>query len=659
MQALLSLAEFQHLAGLSQRHAERVLSQAVTGERWRDCALQVSHSSGELAVRIDSLPADLKRDHYLAQAQSDGVGLEGLSGRQLEVATYRYSIIARAAREPKKSQARSAEVQRIVDWFSSDPLSKNVSASTVRRWLSDYESGGLCSLAPASRCDKGNKRAKLSRRFDQLMDERSVPDELRAELVAQVRQHIASLWASGGNGWPDVLRFAERFLADLLHDRLGLHAPQPLLNRRTVEAYRNFQLVAVAEQDAKAFFDLFLPRIQRTRDSLRPLDLVIGDVHPIDVMLRREDGSEVYPRAIGWHDVATNRVFWTLILLAKKEGVRQVHVAQSFASLCDCWGFPRRLYLDNGSEYNWHEMLHGFTQLSKINPLDFTMVNDLKLEERHIIRSRPYNAPAKSIEGLFSVLEQGHMRYLQGWTGGDRTNKKTHNVGKEPVAYTGSWEQFHRSVETALEFYHKKPQSALANRSPNQVLADFIQAGWGAMKVSTEAMLFAFATEFSPKADRGRIKFNKVWYYHDKLLGLTGQVVKAKVAKHDPSLVFVFDPDNESQLLCAAQPEAKFNFLDADGAIEQSRRAGVLRRQIGELKQYSSRLDMVDEMAKWSASQPDAPAIPTKADVTISDDVKAMLEAAQKAREQTIEDSLKGNPSADSAPLSQWISDDA
>ncbi len=659
MQTLLSLTEFQRLAGLSQKHAERVLSQAASGQAWRDCQLEVSHSSGELAVQVASLPADLKRDHYLNQAQSDGVHLSGLSGRQLEVATYRYSVIARAVREPKKSQARSSEIRRIVDWFDSDPFAKKVSPATVRRWICDYESGGLSSLAPASRCDKGNKRAKLSRRFDQLMDEQEVSDEVRQALIGQIQQHIASLWASGSTGWADVVRFSERFIADLLHDQLGLQVSGPIINRRTVEAYRNFRIVAIAEQDAKQFFDLFLPRIKRTRGDLRPLDLVIGDVHPIDIMLRRDDGSEVYPRAIAWSDVATGRIFWTLILLAKKEGVKQVHVAQSFASLCEAWGFPAMLYLDNGSEYNWQEMMHGFIQLASINPLQTQMVNDLPDEERHIVRSRPYNAPAKSIEGLFSVLEQGYMRYLPGWTGGDRTNKKTHNVGQEPQAFTGSWEQFHTAVETALDYYHKKPQDTLNQRSPNQTLADFIQDGWAAMKVSTEAMLFAFATEFSPKADRGRIKYNKRWYYHDALLNFTGKQVKAKVAKHDPSLVFIFDPDNEHQLLCAAKPEAEYGYLDQAGAIEQSRRAGALKRHIAALKSYSSRLDMVDEMAKWSAKQPELPDIPTRADITLSDDIQAMLQAAQKAREQAIEDNLKANPATDSKPLSQWISEDS
>lgn len=64
------------------------------------------------------------------------------------------------------------------------------------------------------------------------------------------------------------------------------------------------------------------------------MDIIVGDVHPIDIKLTRADGTAVMPRAIAWLDVTTQRLHVTLIQLEKGEGVKQVHVAQCFAAMC-------------------------------------------------------------------------------------------------------------------------------------------------------------------------------------------------------------------------------------------------------------------------------------------------------------------------------------
>ena len=120
------------------------------------------------------------------------------------------------------------------------------------------------------------------------------------------------------------------------------------------------------DKDARQFFDRMLPRIRRHREGLQPMDIVVGDVHPIDILLTRADGSTVTPRAIAWLDVATQRLHVTLVQLEKGEGIKQVHVAQAFAAMCSAWGLPHQLYLDNGAEYGWQDMLDGFAQLSRL-----------------------------------------------------------------------------------------------------------------------------------------------------------------------------------------------------------------------------------------------------------------------------------------------------
>ncbi|QJP12373.1 hypothetical protein G3545_01055 [Starkeya sp. ORNL1] len=83
------------------------------------------------------------------------------------------------------------------------------------------------------------------------------------------------------------------------------------------------------------------------------MQLVVGDVHHLDMVMLREDGSEAWPKAIAWLDQATNRIRLDLLLLGKGEGIRNADVIASFIRMTQdpAWGMPRGLYLDNESEY--------------------------------------------------------------------------------------------------------------------------------------------------------------------------------------------------------------------------------------------------------------------------------------------------------------------
>ena len=57
------------------------------------------------------------------------------------------------------------------------------------------------------------------------------------------------------------------------------------------------------------------------------------------------------------------------------------------------WGLPSALYLDNGSEYRWADFVDDAMKL--IARVTFTDDRDSR-----VVRARPYNAPAKAIEGI-------------------------------------------------------------------------------------------------------------------------------------------------------------------------------------------------------------------------------------------------------------------
>ncbi|QEL21645.1 hypothetical protein FQV39_02870 [Bosea sp. F3-2] len=68
---------------------------------------------------------------------------------------------------------------------------------------------------------------------------------------------------------------------------------------------------------------------------MMPMAIVVGDVHPVDIMLAREHGSTAHARAIGWLDMATNRIWLDLVLLPKGKGITNAHVIRSFVNMVE------------------------------------------------------------------------------------------------------------------------------------------------------------------------------------------------------------------------------------------------------------------------------------------------------------------------------------
>jgi hypothetical protein len=163
----------------------------------------------------------------------------------------------------------------------------------------------------------------VSRRWD-----RSVPfDHATKELIAaKLRRRVRSLWAAGAPGWRHVARLATAYLIERTREA-GLDLPDGELAKRCtltrgyVVRERRYRSVAVKDKDAKAFFDR-QPRIRRDCSGLKPLELVIGDVHPVDIYYRRDDGSLATAKLIGWLDAANNRFLGHTVFLQKGEGVR-------------------------------------------------------------------------------------------------------------------------------------------------------------------------------------------------------------------------------------------------------------------------------------------------------------------------------------------------
>lgn len=619
-----------------------------------------------LQVHVDSLPTNLREDWYLARGITLHKRADPVTGQAIltpeqsfernaqhdkavTIARWRLDVTRPALALPKQSGERRDKLDELSQVLRLHPNGKTKKATrrTLEYWVRDYEadSAGLNGLMPKVRKDKGAARTVVTQAWD-----RAFADHISAgdhgQIGDKLVHYIRSLWASGARGNRAVSEQATTKLIELSRalnvvsfEALELGRPVTnagsatqfqvcCVNRRMAEDHRKYGVIATKNKDNAVFQDKYMPSIRRDYSDLAPRNIVVGDVHPIDIMCLRPDGTKVFPKGIAWFDPCTNELHMTFVFLEQGEGVRREHIAMSFIAMVAEWGLPKMLYLDNGSEYSWDEMITGFTQLSKltnhvfgVNDLDGSAEVSARVSEAReaIVRSRPYNAKGKpGIEGAFSVLKGVFFANIQGWVAGDRMKMKTHMKGRDPVCFDGDEHKFMEVAGKALEWYNKRPQQGrLKGQSPNECLRGFIDNGWGKTVLSRpEVLALAFAEEVERMPDRGRVEYahwrgEALYFYDDALLGYDRKIT-LRVPAFNPEYVFCF---NGEELICQAFPERTYGVLERVGAQEVGRRSKVFRRKVSDMGKHIALLSLTDETTRHIAHLPDAPEAPVAATV--------------------------------------------
>jgi hypothetical protein len=544
---------------------------------------------------------------------------------------WKLSIMAPALMEPKNSRARGTALDDLASETHLDRAGHpiRISARTLRRWIDEVESDGPPALARKPRADRGDRRYLVSSTWDSACP---LPRAEKSAIARDIETYVRQIWESGAPGVSRVVQFATSKLEELslAAGWSGANKENCAVPRYLAERHRQSSFVAIKERDAKRYADHFTPRIKRSRGHLKPMDIVVGDVHPIDVV-KSHDGREVHARLIAWEDVATGDIHITVVILEKGKGIRQEHIARAFVAMVQEWGLPRSLYLDNGSEYKWDEMIESFqalagltnafeafiksgSELQEIHGDDDTNAATLAPELRPVTRALPYHACSKSIEGKFSILERSFFPLMEGYVGGDRMKKRTHKVGASPRSYKGSEEEFRRDIDICMKLYRNTKQRD--GTSPNDKRRAFYAEGWRPFTAPREVFLFAFSEVRTCKVHTGGVQVDNVWGTADVLIPLVGQTVDIRVAKWDRSHTFYVDA---SRTLHAIPMGKYYAYGDPEGAKEQSRRNGVLSAHVREIATGTARLNLIEEAERHLKSLPAAPDLPAGIEIATAD----------------------------------------
>lgn len=654
----ISVSELSGLGDLNERNARDACKRCHEGGAWRGTRLDVRKRNGKAyEVSVASLPPALQAKWLAAQpaplvpavetsqlpAMPENPSIRIPHQEWVEEAKWKRALIEPALAYRAGSRERGSIIKDIAARKHTKPCGKvvRIPARTLYEWLERLEALGIDGLVRKRRNEKA-PRVLISRKWDL---ECPLQVDSKSCIKAAIETYIKSLYANASPGWRDAARLGQTELVRLSHAAGWQDASLESckLTRHFVEKFDPWRLVHTKENDAKRLFDEHQPRIIRDHSLLLPMQEVVGDVHPVDILVTRADGSSATPRLIAWYDVATHRIFATTALLDKNAGVTRADVWKSFAAMVEAWGLPERLYLDNGSEYNGRKrrygkgaqsgVIEGFNTLSAINMSmrqfmggiyrEFTaelvdITRDDSDQEQApademrgsgVTRSQPHNAPGKAgVEGAFASVEKV-LAMLPGYIGGDRMKKRTQKVGKEPHAW-GSEAEFEAAFAHALAFWHNKEQDGNLNRkSPNEAFADAQNAGWRATPPpDRDTLIYAMSETLQRTVQTCGVEIDGRWYENSvAFAGLRTQKITLRYASWAPEQV-IYAPNFPDPKGAALIELARvYHPLDRTGARDASNRKSNLLSHISSLKKETVPLDIPAEMARDTAARPAAP----------------------------------------------------
>ena len=607
---------FAQYFGISERAASKALARGYRGLKWRGQSLAVRLVPGKggpggsrYEISAESLIAIDDQNLLVALATPILRATVSTISDQWKL---RQQILQPILKADRGTTVRAEAIRQASSRsYPTTQGAKNFSERTIRGWVAEYERRGLAGLKRKARADRGAARVQVSRAWDRYAADAKLALHQCECIASDLRRYVRSLWANptAFAGWKQTAFFASAELRRLTAEVLAAEVDETMLRsacevpRAFVERERGYRALGVHGRDRKRHEDVSRPRIQRSIEGMRPMQRVMGDVHPLDIYYRRDDGSMATAKLVAFLDVATHRIRFDAVFLEKGEGVRTEHVVCSFIDMVrdPRWGLPEGLYLDNGREYQWDGFINDAMNLSGIAIHLDASAPTRDATATH--RAQPYNAAAKGVlEGAFHQLEQRFFSALPGWIGGDRLLKKSANIGKAPDCWPGSRAELIQAIRNVQLLYNATTQKGrLGGQSPDERYAAFVESGWKRTDMAEHDLYAVFCAKETRTVRQGVIRFDGRVFYDDALAGLfAGTSVTIGIPKwgeRDRLAVW----DDRGQFLCVAEPDRPFVHDDTAGAIETSRRRGVQAKAILRMRQEVFPLDGRDLIAQAAA----------------------------------------------------------
>lgn len=494
-----------------------------------------------------------------------------------------------------------------------------VSVRTAYRLVARYEVHGDMGLGRKQPSNAAQARVHVSRRFDRAVGDPVVLAMISGDLDLSLR----SLWKSSlSTAGAKVIGTAASNYLSARCSALGLDIPATALAipRHRIERFKADKIVHQRKADRKAFND-GAPRIKLAWSQLAPMDAVIGDVKHLDLVVARDDGTHAYPKMVAFEDGGTGRVFFRVFLLERGEQIRREQVTETFiAMVADPeWGFPKRLTIDNGSEFKAFGHLRGvFASLGRDGVSG-------------IFNTRPYSPQSKPVEGWFGRFDNWGIGQIPGYVGSDRLNKKVETMGRPTKPFSGSFAELQDLIASLADRFAMLPVSGdRGDRSPTDIFADHVARGWRPMAVNPLVLSAAFCRIGKAQVDRGKLKIDGQHFHHRSLDRLPHRT-KVEVAhpwRRGGPLLYRALGELEWILL---EVERAFHPFDPQGAKEASRRRANYVKAVIARDRQSPTIDPIAALLAARPSKRQATLIGAGSEVDVGQAAIALAQAIAEA----------------------------
>ncbi|WP_417622176.1 hypothetical protein [Parasphingorhabdus sp.] len=616
----LTCDDFSDLADIPERTARYHLAKAAKGEPTKKWPVTVRVATGkggaagkQYEVLLSSLPWAYQK---LLIAPSQSTELVEYTrpvpaSDQSEIIQRRLEMIDEALDYPPRSPERKYELERAAKKY-------RTTVRTLQRYIQRLEESGgdANALANQRPSNSGAKRVHVSRTFDQAFVKAGYPADQLPELAELVAGLTAAAWQSPAqrHGWWRVrLEAITAFQRHCREQNIDLPKSAFKLSRRRVMETEHHRIVDIRANNRKKFDDM-KPRGRRDNRAFKPMEQVVMDVKPLDCVVLRPDGSETWPKLIGFMDTGTHRIFCHFVMLAKGEGVRQEHVIDGFLRMVSDpnWGFPQQVYRDNGTEYYMFDKIRS------------ALAMVAEEGAKTVINAKAYSGASKPIENKFSMLDRAVFSQMEGYAGGDRMNKKIQTLGKPPKPYSGSFDEF---VQEALvriaDFENWELKSGpFKGVSPTQCYHDHLEKGWRPVSIETLALDAAFGDRITRRVDRGSVSIKGERFRHPELPN--GQTIEIAIPYRRGAYPLAMLPE-----LGWAELEPEMMHLPGDIslAIESSRSQSSNEKRATRLKRQVPSVDFAQNIADRVIDMPTRAAPAPLIELSQSDDAKALADA--------------------------------
>jgi len=478
--------EAMELTGLSRRSLYR----RVAEEQWRTRPSMVSSENGRAVpeIAVSSLPTSAQALYWsrhlvpTLEPEDEALNMAEIPEPLRVEARRRLAVVTQV--RPLLSEPRGIR-QAVLTQFCAD---REVTVSTLYRWLADYRRGGLAALLPKWGKTRGQFLALSQAQQDFLRDDYC---SLTQPSPTTVYNHLVKICEYTHESVPSQAT-VNRFLLTL----------PPAA-------------VVLAREGPKAFRAKMEPKCHRDLNASGPNEYWCGDHREMDCFVRLDDrdGAKIFrPWLTAWLDLGTRTCVGHVVrLVPNSDGI-----ALALRAGILRFGVPQELYIDNGKDYRC-EYLNGSRETSRnvsLSPdaTDTLAPGVLSPLGVTITHAHPYQAWSKPIEPWFGHTFPEWEKSLPGYCGQNGKARPEKLTGEIKRGELLTLAEFTTRVTERIEAYH---------RTEHRVLGCTPLAAWQAAEIvrpNPRTLDLLLMRQKSLKVTHQGIKLYDRYFWHDDLV---------------------------------------------------------------------------------------------------------------------------------------------